>query len=541
MQNLSRPVKTWLRAIAIFILLTVVFAIAYAQSPLYTSNQNQYFLHGQAQAGIGFLRQDWLANTLDPTPVFSGLTYLTYRFLPVEALFYIFYALLMGIYLFSLVGIVSTVYDIRKSRARFLAYLVLLIVIHSAGWRFGISRVLGVNWTYILEDGVADQRLLGPVFEPSTFGVFLLLSIYLFLQRKPFLAVLSAVVAATFHPTYLLSAAVLTVAYLWVTFWENFRQPPAEAGSTNEFASEDRFRHWFRAIKEPFLLGLVALVAITPILVYVYVNFGHTSPQAATRAQDILVNFRIPHHALPAMWFDATAVVKILFVIAALYLVRKSRLFAILLICSLVAAGLTAIQILLKNNALALIFPWRISTFIVPLAIAIVFAWLVTALMERFSDLVTRYEKLVVAFSLVVMAVAVVVGGLRFKLDLDRKAAGNERAMESYVAAHHQTGELYLTPVKLQDFRLASGSPAYVDFKSIPYQDQDVLEWFRRNKTANRFYRDGDCALLGQLSSQDGVTHVVLGSEQFGLKCPQMQVVYRDKHYGVYALLPINP
>jgi len=555
MQTPSRPVKTWLRATAIFILLTVVFAIAYAQSPLYTSNQNQYFLHGEAQAGIGFLKQDWLANTLDPTPVFSGLAYLTYRFLRLEALFYIFYALLMGVYLFSLVGIVSTIYEIRKSRARFLAYLALLIVIHSAGWRFAVSRVLGVNWAYILEDGVADQRLLGPVFEPSTFGVFLLLSIYLFLQRRPYLAVLSATLAATFHPTYLLSAAVLTVAYIWVTFWENVRQSPAEAstpertatgiealaGSTNEFVSGARIRHRFRAFKEPFLLGLVALVAIAPILLYVYVNFGHTSPQATARAQDILVNFRIPYHAQPSWWFDGTAVVKILFVIAALYLVRKSRLFTILLICTLAAAGLTAVQILLKNNTLALIFPWRISTFIVPLAIAIVFAWLVTTLMERFSNLVTRYEKLLVAISLVAIAVAVLAGGLRFKLDLDRKAAGDERAMENYVAAHHQTGEVYLIPVKLQNFRLASGSPAYIDFKSIPYQDSDVLEWFRRNKIANRFYRDGNCGLLQQLSSQEGVTHVVLGSEQFGLQCPQMQPFYTDQHYAVYTLLPINP
>ncbi len=218
-------------------LLTVVFAIAYSQSPLYTSNQNQYFLHGQAQAGIGFLKQDWLANTLDPTPVFSSLTYLTYRFLRVEALFYIFYALLMGIYLFSLVGIVSTIYEIRKSRASFLVYLALLIVIHSAAWRFALSRVLGVNWAYILEDGVADQRLLGSVFEPSTFGVFLLLSIYLFLRRKPFLAVLSAVVAATFHPTYLLSAAVLTIAYLWVTFWDKFFHDPVQATSSDRLKS----------------------------------------------------------------------------------------------------------------------------------------------------------------------------------------------------------------------------------------------------------------------------------------------------------------
>lgn len=39
--------------IFVVLLWGIVFALAYAQSPLYTSNQNQYFLHGLAQAGYG--------------------------------------------------------------------------------------------------------------------------------------------------------------------------------------------------------------------------------------------------------------------------------------------------------------------------------------------------------------------------------------------------------------------------------------------------------------------------------------------------------
>ena len=85
-----------LRLLLRFLGLTVLFAIAYAQSPLYTSNQNQYFLHGLAAAGHGTLTADWLANTLDPTPLFSLLVRLTH---PLSGLFYIYYALLMGVYL----------------------------------------------------------------------------------------------------------------------------------------------------------------------------------------------------------------------------------------------------------------------------------------------------------------------------------------------------------------------------------------------------------------------------------------------------------
>ena len=46
---------------------SLAFALSYAQSPLYTSNQNQYFLHGLARAGFGFLRDDWLVHTSTKT------------------------------------------------------------------------------------------------------------------------------------------------------------------------------------------------------------------------------------------------------------------------------------------------------------------------------------------------------------------------------------------------------------------------------------------------------------------------------------------
>ena len=79
---------------------------------------------------------------------------------------------------------------------------------------FCSGRTLGDNWMYLLEDGVADQRLLGSVFQPSAFGVLLVLSIYLFLDEYPYWAVICAALAASFHPTYLLGAAALTAAYV---------------------------------------------------------------------------------------------------------------------------------------------------------------------------------------------------------------------------------------------------------------------------------------------------------------------------------------
>jgi hypothetical protein len=169
----------------------------------YLLNQNQYFLHGMARAGFGFLDQDWLANTADPTPVFSALVEWTHQLFHWEPMYYGYYALLMGIYVFSLFGIVSFLFKIDKSTTISLFFLAIFFLFHSAGLRFTLARVIGVNWSYILEDGVADQRMLGPVLQPSSVGVLLVLSIYFFLVQRYYPAMISACLAAIFHPTYL--------------------------------------------------------------------------------------------------------------------------------------------------------------------------------------------------------------------------------------------------------------------------------------------------------------------------------------------------
>src|SRR3954453_23712953 len=81
-----------------------IFSAASGQAPLYYSNQNQYFLHGLAAAGEGNLADDWLAGTLDTTPVFSLLVEGTARFLHPWA-FYAYHALLLGVYAAALLSL----------------------------------------------------------------------------------------------------------------------------------------------------------------------------------------------------------------------------------------------------------------------------------------------------------------------------------------------------------------------------------------------------------------------------------------------------
>ena len=140
---------------------SVAFGLAYTQTPVFSTNQNQYSLHGLARAGFGFLNLDWLSNTVDPTPVFSLLVQATYRALPLVA-FYAWALLLYGVYLYSLEGVTSTAFDLRADPLKHRVFLALFVAVHAALFRFLLFRTLGDPWSYTFEGGLAGQRLRGP-------------------------------------------------------------------------------------------------------------------------------------------------------------------------------------------------------------------------------------------------------------------------------------------------------------------------------------------------------------------------------------------
>ncbi len=492
----------------------LLFGLAYSQAPLYTSNQNQYFLHGAAAAGVGLLREDWLANTLDPTPLFSLLVRLTFRFLP-PAAFYLYALLLLGLYLYSLAGIAAEAFpETRRGTGRLLL-LTGLTLTHAALLRAALSRGLGPRWDYLLDGGVAGQRLLGPVLQPSTFGVLLLFSILLFMRRRLYAAVLAAALAASFHPTYLLGAATLVLTYAALTLSEQ------------------------RRLREPLLIGFSALVLVLPITAYTWMLFRPTSPAVAAQAREILTTLRIPHHALIPEWLDLTVGFKVVWALGALALAWRSRRLRVILSTLIaVALLLTLIQATTGSQALALIFPWRLSTLLVPLATALWCAGAAARLRRRASILALQR---ILPYLCGALALALTLTGTTaFALELKRKQSDPARPLMSYVFAHKAPRQLYLIPLRMQDFRMATGAPVLADFKAIPYKDVEVLEWYRRQRMAGWFFRDRieyvDCGLLPRFAQEYDVTHVVLPAHLFELTCPGLEPLFQDDAYGLYLL-----
>ncbi len=515
---------------------SVLFAVAHTQAPLYYSNQNQYCLHGLAAAGVGYLDRDWLANTVDPTPVLSAVVEFTQRHLnPVFLQIDLF--ILAMIYFASLMAMGGLVIPEGPSRQFSLFALgVVLTVVHAGIGRWESVQLFGYDYPWNLQCGVANQYVLGPDWQPSAFGVLLVSSIAAFAYGRLVLAVICMSIACSFHATYLLPAAMLTLTYM-LLLWRDGR--------------------WRAAL----LLGVGSLLAVLPVIVHTATTFAPTSPEVFNSSQRLLAEVRIPHHAQIRRWFDKVAAMQIAWIVLAIILQRKTKLAVLLGVPALCGFALSIVQWETSSATLALLFPWRISAVLVPIATAVIFARLACYVPDR------RWIRFVMIGALalaVIGGVVVDVERLGYRHD-DRELPALE-----YVCDHKQPGDVYLIPVHvpngdaakpgsastsftappgvndknliaadLQRFRLYTGAPIYIDFKSVPYKDVEVLEWHQRVQRCQEWYARNDWskqALRDELR-KEGVTHVVMTANR-PIDGDGYELVYADSVYRIYRIVP---
>lgn len=491
------------------LVLAAGFALAHTQCPLYFSNQNQYFLHGLAAGGLGYLDRDWLAQTRDPTPLFSALVAAGYRYLGEWSFQAAYFAVLMG-YFLSARWLVAALPGIPDTRAFWLAFAAGFTATHAAVLRVASVKWTGVDYPWYLQAGVANQYLLGPGLQPSAFGTLLLTGLAAFANGRPILAGALAAAACLFHSTYLLPAGLLVTGFL------------AELLHRRE-----------RRIA--LVTGVLALVIVLPVVVYVVDQFAPSS--AFGEAQRILVEVRIPHHAVIARWFALMDGLQLAWAALGLALLWQTPLFVPLVLAAGLGFVLTLIQYTTGNPTLALSFPWRISALLVPVATAVIVARLVTHLPT--SRRVTWVAGIAL-LSLAASGVWVMVAGLGYRM--------NEAEVDllAYVRTHVKPEEVYLLPVGIpavgggrgsasttftppprpkpgsnlipvdwQRFRLHTGAPIYVDFKSVPYADAEVVEWLRRIRQCEAWYA-GDWNSPGRREElkREGITHVVTPADK---------------------------
>jgi hypothetical protein len=528
------------RRLSLFLLGTLLFAVACGQAPLYYSNQNQYFLHGFAAAGQGHLDHDWLANTRDPTPLFTALVAGTLRWLH-PWMFYLDYALIQGVYAASLLGLFVFLVGPQVAARRWPVFVLLFVGVHAALVRWASYRWLGQDYPYYLQGGLAGQYILGAMFQPSTFGVFLLAAVVLFLSDRLGWAVACLALAVNVHSTYLLPAGLLTAGFLAALLREG-------------------------QVARALRLNGLALLAVLPAVLYTWLMFAPTSPDEFARAREILVNVRIPHHCRPRLWLDAIAVLQIGWFGLSLVWARSARLLLVLAVPALLALALTLAQVRTDSTALALLFPWRISSILVPIATAVLLARVVQALP---AGVETRTIRVASGITVLLLAIG---GGWVMAARQGFHVNDEELPLLRFVRDHQQPGDVYFLPIQIPDlaastrgslssdfkplaekktdqrvlsvdlqrFRLFTGAPIFVDFKSIPYRDTEVLEWYDRLRFTETIWRELHAGRfdrpLAELRAR-GVTHLIVPAGQ-KLEHPELLEVYPGDVYRVYRLSP---
>lgn len=548
----ARPFWPWA------LLWAILFAAAHGQSPEFYSNQHQYLLHGLAEAGLGHLNEDWLANTHDPTPAFTALVAVTYKAAGWTGL-QVTYFVLLGAYFEGMRRLVEALPGFPTGGGTRSLFLLLFLSAHACFFRVVSVWLMGVDYPWYLQAGLAAQYLLGPGLQPSAFGVSLILSLAAYANGRPNLATGLAAAAAVMHSTYLLPAGLLTLGYMVGLFREGER---------------------WRAIAA----GLFALAVVVPPIGYNLRTFFPADDAQLREAKHILAAVRIPHHTVVSYWLDGVAFAQIGVMLVGLLVLRRTRLFVPLVVPAAASAVLSVVQVLTKSDALALLFPWRFSVLLMPVAVAVLLSKL-AAFIGR------RADRPAVTWTCLGIAVMLAVGGLWVTLsghgnrvneakDLGRHAGGRafripggyqmneaERPLLDFVREHAQPGQVYLLPVKfaklkpevpasqsktfvppvrtgqvgipvdLQRFRLSTGVPIYVDFKAVPYAPAEVLEWHRRVANCERWYKERDWDASGVIDEviAAGITHVIAAADK-DVTSRRLELVYADESYRVYRI-----
>ncbi len=466
------------------------FLVSYSpQQPLFYSNQNTYLLHGLASAGYGFLKFDWLVNTKDPFPFFSFFTKVTYL-LGGKYFFLILFWIFLLIYFWSLFGIIVKTLNIRSYHSKFILSFA-IIFLHSSVLLSNSKTYLGTNLISFFNDGLANQYLVGAAFQPSVFGVFVLVSIYFFIKEKEKFSIFFLAVAVYFHASYLLVSLLILSGYV-----------------THLILSSCNFKLILKFVLFYFLL-------IIPI-VFFYYSFTQDSEFSRNYAQEILYKYRMPQHANISYWINVESFLKLALILFSGILVIKKKIMPVLFIPVAITVVLSFLQYWSDSAILGMLFPWRVSVVLLPLSSII----LISCLMIKLKFLVNRNLMPYLTFPVLSLIFLIGIYGSKANYHVFSKRMPSEiNDVYNYIDSTKKKNDLFFIPIELEDFRLETGVPIFVDWKSHPYKPAELVEWYERIKIAKQVISPDstiNTTILSKLMKEYKITHLLfdkLGSK----------------------------
>jgi hypothetical protein len=481
------------------------FAIAHGTERYFASNQHTYLLHAFRLAYPSRLRTDWLARTTDLTPVFSRFAATLFSIAGCSGL-YATHAALSVIWLVALVGLVTTVFPRLRTLAGVVSMCAGLAVLDTIP---PVRRVL--------LDGMARQMILGPYLQPSAFGVFLLIALLFTVRRQPRAAAISSCVAAIMHPTYLLSAGLVCLALVKVS-WER------------------------RSHRRSVELVLIACVSAVLVAVEVWPIVTGADTRTGALAETILAVHRAPHHALVSVWLGQrpfAVAIQIAICVAGIVLVRRREreLAWMLSLAALVALVLTIAALVSGNLRLALMFPWRVSAWLVPSSTALVLG----ALFDRWLTRPRIRANSVLSVAAICLAFAAVHGAIQH-IQSWREAAP-EPDLVAALRARTRVDDVLVAPVDLEWIRLDAERAVVADAKSHPFQGDEVVAWWSRLQLVTALYDETRtlaarrASLARVLMLEPHPSWLLLSTEDPLISSMSLPVVWHD---ALWALLRVS-
>ncbi|XXX79798.1 DUF6798 domain-containing protein [Sorangium sp. So ce134] len=481
-----------------------VFGAIMAMSRPFVVNQNTYLVHAARRSGaFPQLEADWFAHTADPTPFF---TWLVSPLLSIAGTFGLLAlnALLSAACLAGLVFAAEALLPDAAPRAP--RWAVACAV--AAAWLAGPLREVAF-------EGVAGQYLLRDYLQPSNFGVLLLCGLALWLHGRPRAGAAVAALAAVMHPTYVPSVLLIAGTALVL----------------------DRDTPWRRqAIPAALTAALLA-----PPLIWTATQFAPSDAGAFRAAQAIIADGRIPHHTVPQRWLDADVLYRALIVAAAILLVRRSAKLRLGTFAAVCVLGTLAAVALPQLYTLRLAFPWRISTWLVPLCTAVLCAALLGHAARRVPPRVPRLVPPVLLGVVWAVAMAAAVdGGLRRM----RRRTDTGAALAREAQRRGAVTDVVISPPSWEHLRLNAPVAIFADWKSHPYADREVLEWDRRNKLLRKLYpRRGplQCSALAPILASSPAPRWVIVPRGSSMSCPGVELATSDRDGSLYRIVEPSP
>lgn len=477
---------------------TGVFAV-FPTLPIFSDNQNTKFLSGLAKAGYGRLRDDWLVQQGSQFPLFDHFVALNQTLLgPVS--FYLWQWLLVLVYTAAMLGLARVVGGASPSLPAPEQKLFWPIL---GAWFIALNATAATNRVF---EGVAHHYVNGRELQPQSFGVLALLGLLLFRLGYARSAAVLIVATAWIHAAYVIPGVMLFLG-MAVARWRLGRS----------------------AVPASPVLFALGIIGSLGSALFSYALMPPGDPGVQAEAARIIAEIRIPHHSLPAVWFDADAAIKLAIVLCAIALAWRDPVGWVLLAGTVLIAASSLWVYAVHDLKTALAAPWRTSAILVPAAVAILMGRLVQAAVEWGRDRVVR-QRAVFGLTGSVLIIGATVGMWK-KIDRGVRQAPGYFA---WVRDHAQPGDVFLTPIDQMDFRLATGQPQYVTWKSNAHFGQSVLDWYARVERARAVTEahDANCALLDKLAGE-GVTHIVRRASQEAPPCPAWNVAFSDGNFTV--------